>query len=93
MFKWKVKIYKNIDGKEERVFKIFHNEKDFNSFIEKNKDLKDFKSWEQIKWPDSLFDVKWFFNEAERLWNTEFFKEMNRELENLLEKGKKFLWK
>lgn len=93
MFKWKIKIYKNIDWKEERVFKIFHNEKDFNSFIEKNQDLKDFKSWEHIKWPDTLFDIKWFFSEAERLWNTDFFKEMNKELETLLEKGKKLLWK
>lgn len=93
MFKGKVKIYKNIDGKEERVFKSFDNEKDFNAFIEKNQDLKDFQKWDHLKWWDSMFDIKWFFDDAKRIGDMSFFKEMQDNLEKMLEETKKLLWK
>ncbi len=93
MFEWKIRIYKNIDWKEKSVSKEFDNEKKFNEFIDKNPDLKSFKDWENIKWPESLFDMNLFFEEAKRLWNKDYFKEMERELDRLIDKSKKLLWK
>lgn len=93
MFKWKVRVYKNIDWKEESVSKDFDNEIDFNAFIDKNPDLKELKKWESIKWSESLFDINWFFEEAKKIWNNNFFKEMEKDLDNLITKSKKLLWK
>lgn len=93
MFKWKVRVYKNIDWKEESVSKEFDNENDFNEFIDKNPELKSLNKWEDIKWPESLFNISWFFDEAKRLWNTNFFKEIEKDLDSLIEKSRKLLWK
>lgn len=67
MFKGKVRIYKNVDGKEHHFKKNFHNEKDFDTFVNNNPDLKDLKNWEASKWPSHLFDINNFFDEAYKL--------------------------
>lgn len=101
MFKWKVHLYKNVNGKEEEIKKTFDNEKEFNVFLDKNPELKklqEFK-WESVKWP-SLSGFKDFFEDTKRLWDTSFMKEMEKdfekmekEMKSLFEKSKKLLGK
>lgn len=101
MFKWKVHLYKNVDGKEEEIKKEFDNEKEFNAFVDKNPELKklqDFK-WEPIKWP-SLTGFRDFFDDAKKLWNDKFIKEieqdfekMEREMKSLFDRSRKLLGK
>lgn len=93
MFKGKVRVYKNINWKEESFKKTFNNEKDFNHFIEKNPDLKELANWEATKLPDHLFDINSFFDEAYQLWNHDFFKEMETDMKKLFDKSKKLLGK
>jgi len=93
MFKWSIRIYKNISWKEECVNKEFDNEKDFDKFIIKNPDLKSLNDWESLNIPDSLFDLNEFFENALSEWNTKFFKEMEKDLDILAKKWKKLLWK
>lgn len=67
MFKGKIHLYKNVDGKEEEVKKEFNNEKEFNTFIDKNPELKklqDFE-WEPIRWP-ALSSFKDLFENTRR---------------------------
>lgn len=40
MFKGKIHIYKNVDGKEEEIKKEFDKENDFEKFMEQNPELK-----------------------------------------------------
>lgn len=68
MFKGKVHLYKNVDGKEEEIKKNFDNEKEFNAFVDKNPELKklqEFK-WKPIKWP-SLSGFKDLLEDTKRL--------------------------
>lgn len=44
MFQGKVVIYKNIDGKEQKVEKTFDNPSDYNYFIQNNTDIKSLKT-------------------------------------------------
>lgn len=101
MFKWKVHLYKNIDGKEEEIKKDFDNEKDFDAFIDKNPELKklqEFK-WEPIKWP-ALSSFKDFFEDTKDFWDTDILKEleddfekMEKEMKSLFERSRKLLGK
>lgn len=101
MFKGKVHLYKNVDGKEEEIKKEFDNEKEFDAFVDKNPELKklrDFK-WESIKWP-SLSGFKDFFEDVRKLWDASFMKEiekdfekMEKEMKSLFERSKKLLKK
>lgn len=98
MFKWKVYLYKNINGKEEKVEKDFDNQEDFNEYIEKNPELKKLeKSFEDIKFPKSFEDVKSFFDDIDKrfIWEFEerkgFFDELSSDFENLFEKSRKLL--
>ena len=93
MFKGKIYVYKNVNGKNEEMSKEFDDEKAFNEFIEKNPSLKEFnhiKIWE-LKWPRSLFDLRWFFEDAELLWQKKWIKETEKELDKIFEKSKNLL--
>jgi len=67
MFKGKVHLYKNVDGKEEEIKKEFTNEKEFNTFVDKYPELKKLQyfKWEPIKWP-SLSGFKDLFEDTKR---------------------------
>ena len=91
MFKGKVRIYKNVNWKQTSFKKNFHNEDDFNKFLENNPDFKDLKNWENSKLPENLFEINNFFDEAFKLWNDKFFKEIEDALNKLFEKSKKLI--
>lgn len=93
MFKWNIRIYKNINWKEEFINKEFTNEKKFNKFIDSTPELKEIKNWETSEWPKSLFDINWFFDKAWKLWNRDFFKKMEKDLNELVKKWRKLLKK
>lgn len=67
MFKGKVHLYKNVDGKEEEIKKTFDNEKEFDAFIDKNPEFKKLQEfqWEPIKWP-ALSGFKELFDDTRR---------------------------
>ncbi|MFZ2256362.1 MAG: hypothetical protein WAW59_07285 [Patescibacteria group bacterium] len=101
MFKGTVHLYKNVDGKEEEVKKDFDDEKDFNSFVEKNPELKKLQDfdWEPIKWP-ALSGFKDFFDDTKRFGDKSFMKElekdferMEKEMKSLFDRSKKLLTK
>lgn len=101
MFKGTVHLYKNVDGKEEEIKKDFDNEKEFNSFVSNNPELKKLQDlkWETIKWP-ALSGFKDFFDSTKKLWDTSFMKElekdfekMEKEMKSLFDRSKKFLTK
>lgn len=101
MFKGKVHLYKNVDGKEEEVKKEFDNEKEFNAFVDKNQELKklrDFK-WEPIRWP-SISGFKDLFEDAKGIKDVDFLKEiekdfekMEKEMKSLFDRSRKLLKK
>jgi hypothetical protein len=93
MFKAKVRIYKNVNWEKHHFKKNFHDEKSFNEFVDKNPDLKALNDWELSNWPDNLFEINNFFDEAFRLWNKNFFKEMEEDVKKMFEKSKKLLEK
>lgn len=93
MFKGKVRIYKNVNWKEHHFKKNFHNEKDFNDFIERSPDLKDFRDWEKITWSENLLWINNFFDEAYELGNQNFLKEMEEDIKRLFDKSRKLLGK
>lgn len=93
MFKWSVRIYKNINWKEECVNKEFNNEKDFDKFISKNPDLKTLGDWENMSIPESFYNINDLFEEALIMGNVKFFKDIEKDLDNLVGKSKKLLWK
>jgi len=100
MFKWKVYLYKNIDGKEEKVEKEFDNQDNFNKYVEQNPELKKMeKDFEKIEFPKSFVDMKKFFDDFDKkfFWDIDkkkwFFDQLNGDFEKLFEKSKKLLEK
>lgn len=93
MFKGKVRLYRNINWKEESINKEFNNEKDFNAFVESNPEFKNLWSWEPISIQDDLSDINNLFEEASSSWQKSFFDGIKDELKKLKDKSKKLLWK
>lgn len=100
MFKGKVYLYKNIDGKEEKVEKYFDNQDKFNKYIEQNPELKKMeKDFEKIEFPKSFDDIKKFFDDFDKKFFWDFskkkslFDELNGDFKKLFEKSKKLLEK
>jgi hypothetical protein len=98
MFKGKIYLYKNSDGKEEKVEKEFDNKDEFNEYIEKNPELKKLESeFEMIRFPKSFNEIREFFNDFDKklFWDKEkkkwFFDEISDDFEKLFEKSKKLL--
>ncbi len=100
MFKWKVYLYKNMNGKEEKVEKEFDNQDDFDKYIEQNPELKKMeKDFEKIDFPKSFNEMKKFFDDFDTkvFWDTRkkkwFFDELSNDFEKLFEKSQKLLEK
>lgn len=100
MFKWKVYLYKNIDGKEEKVEKEFDNQDDFKEYVDKNPELKKLENdFEKIDFPQSFDEMKTFFNDFDKkfFWDNNkkkwFFDELNDDFEKLFKKSQKLLTK
>ncbi|EKE26666.1 MAG: hypothetical protein ACD_4C00200G0004 [uncultured bacterium (gcode 4)] len=92
MFSGKIYVYKNINGKKEEIIKEFDNEKDFDDFIEKNPSLKKI-DFPVVRWPRSLFDIKWLIEEAEKNNNRLWINEIEEDLDRIFEKSRKLLRK
>jgi hypothetical protein len=100
MFKWKVYLYKNINGKEEKIEKNFNDEKEFNDYIASNPELKKLENqWKEIKFPDTFkevrkmfddFDLRLFWEDKDKKW---FFNELSEDFKKLSNKAKKLIWK
>lgn len=100
MFKWKVYLYKNINGKEEKVEKEFDDENKFNSYVDKNPELKKMEQdFEKIDFPKSFNDMRKFFDDFDTklFWDSStkkwFFDELSDDFNNLFEKSRKLLEK
>lgn len=100
MFKGKIYLYKNINGKEEKVEKDFDNEEDFKKYVNQNPEFKKMdQDFDKIMFPKSFYDTKNFFEEFDRrlFWDNMakkwLFDELSDEFNNLFEKSKNLLEK
>ena len=72
--------------------KEFDNEKDFNTFVDKNSELKKLRElkWDPIEWP-ALSGLNSLFDEAKHLGQTNIFDEIEMEMKSLFDRSKKLL--
>lgn len=101
MFKAKIHLYKNVDGKEEEIKKEFDSQEAYDAFLKANPDLEKLSGfkWEPMKWP-SLSGFKDLFSDFQKLGSRDYVQEMEKEIEDmeksmssLFEKSKKLLSK
>lgn len=67
MFKGKISIYKNLNGKENKIEQEFDNESDYNRFIEENK----IQLWEfNQSFFSNIYDLEKYIDDAffKRIW-------------------------
>ncbi|QFR38895.1 hypothetical protein A9Q91_01530 [Candidatus Gracilibacteria bacterium 28_42_T64] len=93
MFKASIRVYKNINGKEEEIKKDFDNEKEYNDFVEKNPELKKMSEWKELGWPKDLFDMKHFFEERDKILDMSMFDEIEDDFKKLSNKARGMLGK
>lgn len=90
MFKGKVHLYRNVDGKETELKREFDDKKDFDAFVENNPELKELRDWKPVRWP-SLANLGRLFDEFEKLGKRDFLEDIEKEMSELFEKSKKLL--
>jgi len=94
MFKWKVYLSKKEGDKEEKIEREFDNENEFDTFIDKNPDLKALQmhKWTPITWPDTFLDVQKYFDTIMgREDKTSLLDEMEEDMKRFLDTSRKLL--
>lgn len=90
MFKGKVHVYKNVDGKETEIKKEFDDEKEFDAFVAANPELREMSEWKTPRWP-SFWRLDRLFREFEELGKGDLLDEMEDEMKELFERSRKLL--
>lgn len=92
MFKGKIHLYRNVDGKKEELSREFDSEKDFQAFLDKSPELKKFRDteWSTPRWP-VLSDFSQLFENFERLGKDDLLGDLEKDLNSLFERSKKLL--
>ena len=93
MFKAKIRVYKNINWKEEEIKKEFDNEKKYNEFVKKNPEFKELSEWQKVSWSKELFDIEHLFDLKNSVRDMNMFDEIEKDFKKLSSKARKLLWK